>query len=483
MTKYEYDRWYIGGEWVKPAGTDTYAVVSPSNEQVVTHVPMATNADIDRAVAAARSSWESGEWRGSSPAHRAEVVTRFAALVEERVEDVAQRVTAEMGSPITMARGSQLAAAVMVRCYLEGLGRITFDEIRPGPRGSAEVRLEPVGVAATISPWNGPFFLALTKMIPALLAGCSVVAKPPIETPLTSFPLGELLAEAGLPAGVVNIVPADRHVGQYLVEHPGVDKVSFTGSTQAGRAIAGTCGQLLRPVSLELGGKSAALALDDVDIDIMVPALIMGSFYNTGQACNALTRLVVHRSRYDDVVDAMRTAMKELVVSDPFDPATQIGPLANKTQLERVQSYVEIGKSEGAVVAYGGARPADLQHGYYIEPTMFVDVRNDMRIAQEEIFGPVLSVIPFDGGDEDAVRIANDSAYGLHGAVFSADATRATDVARRIDSGTCTVNGYITNPAAPFGGVKASGIGREFGAEGIQAYLDYRTVNNPALSG
>lgn len=341
---------------------------------------------------------------------------------------------------------------------------------------------EPVGVVAAISPWNGPLFLSLVKVVPALLTGCSVVAKPAVETPLTGFVLGELLQRAGIPDGVVSILPADRDAGQHLVAHPGIDKVTFTGSTAAGRRIAATCGEHLKRVSLELGGKSAALALDDVEVDVLVPALLAGSFYNSGQACNALTRLVVHRSRHDEVVDALIDGVKGLVVGDPADPKTQIGPMASATQRARVESYIEAGRAEGATVACGGGRPADLPRGWYVEPTVFTGVDNSMRVAQEEIFGPVLSVIPFDGGDEAAVAIANDSDYGLHGAVFTADPERALAVARRVESGTFTINGYLTNTAAPFGGLKASGLGREFGPEGLGEFLEYRTINDPRAS-
>jgi aldehyde dehydrogenase (NAD+) len=319
----------------------------------------------------------------------------------------------------------------------------------------------------------------LMTIVPALLAGCSVVAKPAVETPLTGFVLAEAMAEAGLPAGALSVLPADREIGQHLVSHPGIAKVSFIGSTAAGRQIAATCGQQLKQVCLELGGKSAAIVLDDADLSVLIPALIVGSFYNTGQACNALTRLLVPRSRHDEVVDALLTAVKGLAVGDPLDPATQIGPLAMRRQLDRVLGYIELGKSEGATLACGGGRPANLDQGFYVEPTVFTGVRNDMRIAQEEIFGPVLLVIAYDGGDDEAVAIANDSSYGLHGAVFTRDHDRAARVAAAVDSGTCTINGYVTNTAAPYGGVKGSGYGRERGVEGIGEFLEYRTINDP----
>jgi betaine-aldehyde dehydrogenase len=369
----------------------------------------------------------------------------------------------------------------LIRSFVDAVDRIVWEERRQGPMGPATVRREGIGVAAAISPWNGPFFLSVIKVVPALLAGCSVIAKPADNTPLSGYLFAEAAAELGFPEGVLSVVPAGRSAGAHLVAHPGVDKVSFTGSTDAGRKIAAVCGTQLKSVSLELGGKSAAIALDDADLEVLVPTMVAGAFYNTGQACTALTRLVVHRSRYDEVVDAMISAAQSMVIGDPLDPATQIGPLATAAQRERVESYIEIGKTE-ATLAFGGGRPADRETGWFVEPTIFTDVSNDARIAQEEIFGPVLSIIPFEGDDDAAVAIANDTAYGLHGAVFTSNPTRAQYIAERVDSGTFTVNGYINNPAAPFGGVKASGLGREFGPEGLEEYLEYRTVNDPRAS-
>ncbi|MFE9327613.1 aldehyde dehydrogenase [Nocardia sp. NPDC052278] len=478
---YEYDKFYVGGRWRNPAGTGRRDIVSPATEQVVARIPEATIADIDAAVEAARAAWEARTWRDTPVRQRAEKIVALADLLDSRVEDLAQRVTSEMGQPMNLSARSQATAIRLIRSFVDALDRIVFEERRQGPSGPATVRRDGVGVAAAISPWNGPFFLSVIKVVPALLAGCSVIAKPADNTPLSGYLLAEAAAELDLPPGVLSVVPAGREAGAHLVAHRGVDKVSFTGSTDAGRKIAAVCGEQLKSVSLELGGKSAAIALDDADLSVLVPTMVAGAFYNTGQACTALTRLVVHRSRYDEVVDAMITAAKSMVIGDPMDPATQIGPLVSAEQRERVENYIEIGRSE-ATLAYGGGRPADRAKGFYVEPTIFTDVRNDMRIAQEEIFGPVLSIIPFDGGDDEAVAIANDTEYGLHGAVFTTSPERAADVARRVDSGTFTINGYVNNPAAPFGGVKASGLGREFGAEGIEEYLEYRTVNDPRAS-
>jgi betaine-aldehyde dehydrogenase len=475
----EFRKLFIGGHWAEPSGAGTVDVISPATEEVVGRVPEVVPEDVDRAVAAAAESWQAGTWRTAPLEDRIAVMTRLADSLEARKDELAELVTLQVGSPITMSLGSQAAAFGLVRSFIDAVRTMTFEEMRTGPRGKALVRRVPVGVVANISPWNGPLYMDLMTIVPALLAGCSAVAKPAVETPLSGFVLAEAMGEAGLPAGVLSVLPADRAVGQHLVSHPGIVKVSFIGSTAAGRQIASTCGQQLKRVCLELGGKSAAIVLDDADLSVLIPALVVGSFYNTGQACNALTRLVVHRSRHDEVVDALLTAVKGLVVGDPFDPATQIGPLAMKRQLDRVLSYIDLGKSEGAVLACGGGQPANLDRGFYVEPTVFTGVRNDMRIAREEIFGPVLSVIAYDGGDDEAIAIANDSEYGLHGAVFTADHARAARVAAAVDSGTFTINGYVTNTAAPYGGVKGSGYGREHGVEGISEFLEYRTINDP----
>ncbi|GHF36617.1 betaine-aldehyde dehydrogenase [Amycolatopsis bartoniae] len=482
MYEYEYDEFFIGGHWVAPAGDGTVEIISPATEEAVAVIPEATEADIDAAVSSARAAWDRRTWRDLYPAERGRKVLRLAEVLDSRADDIARRVTLEMGQPMALSARSQRGAIGLIRSFVDALDRIVFEERRTGPAGPALVRREGVGVAAAISPWNGPFFLSAVKVAPALLAGCSVIAKPADNTPLSGYVLAEAAAEADLPEGVLSVVPAGREAGAHLVAHPGVNKVSFTGSTDSGRKIAAVCGEQLKRVSLELGGKSAAIALDDVDIETLVPALVAGSFYNTGQACTALTRLVVHRSRYDEVVEAMAQAAKNMVVGDPLDQATQIGPLATAAQRNRVEAYIGIGKSEGARLVHGGGRPAHLPKGYFVEPTVFADVRNDMRIAQEEIFGPVLSVLPYDGTDDDAIAIANDSKYGLHGAVFTPDRARAEYVAARVESGTFTINGYVNNPAAPFGGVKGSGIGREFGAEGIDEFLEYHTINDPAAA-
>jgi betaine-aldehyde dehydrogenase len=344
--------------------------------------------------------------------------------------------------------------------------------------GPALVRREPVGVVGAIVPWNVPLFVTMLKLAPALAAGATVVLKPAPETPLDAVLLAEAIREAELPAGVVNIVPAGREVGEHLVTHPGVDKISFTGSTAAGRRIAALCGERLKRVTLELGGKSAAIILDDADLGSTIAGLLPAAMMNNGQACMAQTRVLASRRRYAEVVEGLVEAVCALPVGDPTAPETFCGPLVAARQRERVESYIRAGREEGAAIAVGGGRPAGLARGWYVEPTVFTRVDNRMRIAREEIFGPVIAVIAYDD-ETDAVRIANDSDYGLSGTVWTADVDRGLDVARRVRTGTYTVNGFWMEFSAPFGGFKCSGIGRELGPEGLEAYLEPKTIHLP----
>ncbi|HNO40816.1 MAG TPA: aldehyde dehydrogenase, partial [Marmoricola sp.] len=338
---------------------------------------------------------------------------------------------------------------------------------------------EPVGVVAAITPWNVPLFTGVAKVVPALLAGCSVVLKPALEAPLDSFLLAELLVEAGLPEGVVSIVPGDGEVGSHLVAHPGVDKVAFTGSTAVGRQIGSICGQQLKRVSLELGGKSAAIVLPDADLDQVVEGVKFLGVMNSGQACVAQTRILAPAARYEEVVESIATGISQMQVGDPLDPATEIGPMVTQKQQQRVASYIGIGEQEGARMVIGGTdAPAGLDRGWYVRPTVFADVDNQMRIAQEEIFGPVLSIIKYDDVP-DAVRIANDSDYGLAGTVWTADLDAGLEVARQVRTGTYGVNTYTMDFAAPFGGFKSSGLGREFGPEGLSSFTELKSVYLP----
>ena len=470
---------FIGGEWVKPAGTATIEVVSPHTEQVIGAVPEATEADVDRAVDAARALFDSGAYEALGAAERGAALARFSASLLVAMDDAAKLIASEMGSPYSWAMMGQVLSTTMVADYYVGLSQsYEFERIVPGVMGPVARRREPVGVVGAIVPWNVPMFTAMLKLAPAVIAGCPVVLKPAPETPLSTNMLAELWAEAGFPAGSLSVLPAGREVGEYLVTHRGIDKVAFTGSTAAGRRIAALCGERLRRFTLELGGKSAAIVLDDANLDTAIPEIIGAGLMNNGQACVAQTRILAPRSSYGAVVDALEAQFRAQVVGDPLDPATTIGPLVARRQQERVEGYIAKGVGEGARLVAGGGRPEQAT-GWYVEPTLFADVDNKMTIAQEEIFGPVLSVIPFDTVDE-AVAIANDSDYGLSGSVFSADPHRALDVARRVRTGTTNVNTFMLEFSAPFGGYKDSGMGRELGEEGLEAYLESKSICLPA---
>ncbi|GLW64230.1 aldehyde dehydrogenase [Actinomadura rubrobrunea] len=476
---HEHDRLFIDGDWTAPAGTGAIEVVSPHTEEVIGRVPEGTAADVDAAVAAARRAFDRGPWPRMTPAERAEVLGRLAALYADRQQEMADLITAEMGSPILFSVFGQAAMSQLVlQYYVDLAARFAWEEERAGMLGPVTVAREPVGVVAAIYPWNAPQFTLMLKLAPALIAGCTVVAKPSPEAPLDAYLLAEWIREAGVPDGVVNIVPAGREVGAHLVAHPDVDKVAFTGSTAAGRKIAAVCGELLRPVTLELGGKSAAIILEDADLDATMEGLKTASLMNNGEACAAQTRILAPRSRYDEVAEALAAMVGGLAVGDPADYSTEIGPLVARRQRERVEGYIRLGQEEGAKIITGGLeRPRD--RGWYVAPTVFADVRNDMRIAQEEIFGPVLALIPYEDED-DAVRIANDSSYGLGGSVWTADVDHGVEVARRIRTGSCGVNLYVLDPNTPFGGFKDSGLGRELGPEGLTAYLEHKSIPRPA---
>jgi len=471
---------FIDGDWAAPATGDTIQVISPHSEQVVATVPEGSKADIDAAVAAARRAFDSGPWPRLSPQERIDVVQNFSNLYAGKLGDMAEIISTEMGAPLSFSNLAQAPAPWMqIEAFLTIARSFPWEETRTGSLGEVIVRHEPVGVVAAIPPWNVPQFTIMSKLIPALLAGCTIVIKPAPETPLDTYLMAELLQEAGVPAGVVNIVTAGREVGEHLVAHPGIDKVAFTGSTAAGRKIGAVCGEQLKRVSLELGGKSAAIVLDDADLAATVEGLKFTALMNSGQACVAQTRILASRANYDNVVEALAAGVGAMQVGDPLDPATEIGPMVAQRQQERVEKYIALGQEEGARVVLGGnGMPDGLSSGWYVRPTIFADVNNGMRIAQEEIFGPVLSVIPFDDVN-DAVRIANDSEYGLAGTVWTGDVEAGLDVARQVRAGTYGVNTYTMDFAAPFGGFKNSGIGREFGPEGLSQYTELKSIYKP----
>jgi aldehyde dehydrogenase (NAD+) len=475
-----YDKLYIGGLWTEPAKPDLMEVRSPHDRSLIGRAAEGTPLDIDLAVAAAREAFDHGPWPRATPAKRQAVIARFNELYAGRADEMADLTTSENGSARWFTGWTAAALPEQTNAFLRAAESFGWEETLPAPEGATArtlVRREPVGVVAAVIPWNAPQQSALVKLIPALLAGCTVILKASPETALSTLVLGELFTEAGVPEGVLSIVPAGRETSEYLVAHPDVDKIAFTGSTVAGRKIAAIAGQQLKRVSLELGGKSAAIVLEDADLDAMAEGLKFLSFGNNAESCVAHTRILVHRSRYDETVARLKGLVESLPVGDPGDMDTFIGPMVRADQQQRVRSYIDIGVEEGARLVTGGSDvPEGLEGGYYVRPTLFADVDNSMRIAQEEIFGPVLVVIPFDD-DDDAVRIADDSPYGLGGGVWTADEDRGLAVARRVRTGTFSVNGAPPSLEGPFGGYKGSGMGREFGAVGLGQYTEYKTIS------
>ncbi|MET0151114.1 MAG: aldehyde dehydrogenase [Candidatus Binatia bacterium] len=471
------DRFFVGGEWVKPSTERKLDVVSPSTEQTILRVAEAREADVDRAVAAARKAFDEGPWPTWAHAERAERLRAMAKHLRERAAEISQAWTGQVGVVLAMTKGAGNRCADIFDLYANLAATYPWEEQRKPSYGKGIALLvrEPVGVVAAITPWNAPLEVMTIKIAPALLAGCTVIMKPSPETPIEAYILAEAAEAAGLPPGVLNLLAADRDVSDYLVQRPGVDKVSFTGSTAAGRRIASVCGSRIARVTLELGGKSAAIVLDDFSVADAVGSLSRSACMMTGQVCAALTRVVVPRARHDEFVDGFKEAFVKVRVGDPFDPNTQMGPLAMKRQLARVEGYIAKGKEEGAKLATGGHKPKGLDRGYYIEPTLFANVDSSMTIAQEEIFGPVLSLIPYDTVD-DAVRIANDTIYGLNGAVYTNDNDAAYAVARRVRTGNFAQSGFKIDFTLAFGGFKQSGMGREGGTEGLLPYLETKTV-------
>ena len=467
---------YIGGEWVAPASSRRFDLINATTEEVIGSVPEAVEADVDRAVAAARKAFETGPWARATPAERVDVMERFTAALAKRSDAIARAVSIQNGMPLQISSTLEGQLPLGFMQYYTQLAReLVTQDTRPSQMGKETVvNRAPIGVVAAIVPWNFPVALALTKIAPALAAGCTIVVKPSPGTILDSYLLAEAAAEAQVPAGVINWVAADREVGAYLVSHPGVDKIAFTGSTAAGRSIARVCGGLLRPVTLELGGKSAAIILDDADLDAVAQGLPSVSLLNNGQTCFACTRILAPQSRYKDVVDAVAGMVGTLKVGDPLDMGTNVGPMASSAHRTRVESYIAQGKGDARLVA-GGGRPKELERGWFVEPTVFADDTYTSTVAREEIFGPVLTVIPYKD-EADAVRIANDSIYGLGGSVWSKDGERARKIAAKVQTGTIGINGYLPSIGSPFGGVKASGLGREFGPETLAAYQQIKST-------
>ncbi|MBU9456052.1 aldehyde dehydrogenase family protein [Burkholderia multivorans] len=466
------DRFYIDGDWVVPDGGDRFAVVSPSTEDTLCEIPLGSARDADRAVQAARRAFE--RWSATSPHERAALLDRIHALMLERAEQFAVALAMEMGAPIRYARSAHVPlAAEHIRVARDNLARYPF----VSRRGTTAIVREPIGVCALITPWNWPLYQITAKVGPALAAGCTVVLKPSELSPLSALLFAEIVAEAGVPAGVFNLVSGSGpEVGEALAAHPQVDMVSITGSTRAGVLVAQAAAPTVKRVAQELGGKSPNVVLPDADLSRAIAPGVAAAFRNMGQSCSAPTRMIVPRSVLRDVEALAAAAAAQMVVGDPFDDATTHGPLANRAQFGRVAQMIDVGIDERAkLVAGGPGRPAGFDRGFYVRPTIFSDVRTDMAIAQQEIFGPVLAILPYDTVDE-AVAIANDTVYGLGAHVQGTDQERVREVAARIRCGQVHLNYPAWDPQAPFGGYKQSGNGREYGVEGMEEYMEVKAV-------
>jgi aldehyde dehydrogenase (NAD+) len=465
-------RYFVGGQFL--TADNVQPVVEAATGEHLGDGACVTESDIDSAVAAARAALP--DWRASSPEHRAGILNAMADALKSRAQATSELVTRENGMPIALSRGANGAfPGLLLRYYAQLITEVPVEEVRPGITGHTIVRREPVGVVGAIIPWNYPQALAAMKIAPALAAGCTVVLKASPETALDALVFAEAAVEAGLPPGVLNVVSGGPTVGAHLVAHPGVDKVAFTGSTATGRVVAEICGRLMRPVTLELGGKSAAIILDDADLDATMRGLRGASFVNNGQTCYLSSRILAPRSRYDEVVDAVAALAEGMAIGDPLNPATEIGPMVSSRQRERVLGYIDLGRDGSARLVAGGSVPKEQPRGWFVSPTVFADVDNSHRLAREEIFGPVLTISAYETDDE-AIALANDTEFGLAGTVWSADTDRATDVARAVHTGTIGVNDYALDMRAPFGGVKASGLGRELGPEGLEAYRTLKSI-------
>jgi acyl-CoA reductase-like NAD-dependent aldehyde dehydrogenase len=468
-----YEQLYVNGQWVQPAGTGTIEVINSTTEEVMGGVPEGTPKDVEAAVAAARAAFP--RWAETSPAERSRILGVIASKLKARSAEIADVIANEVGMPIPLATAVQagLPAANMA-FYAKLAGEFQFEGESIGH--SLVVR-EPIGVVGCITPWNFPLHQVVAKVAPAIASGCTVVLKPSEVAPLTSFILAEVIHESGLPPGVFNLVTGyGPVVGEALAAHPDVDMVSFTGSTRAGKRVSELAAKTIKRVALELGGKSANVILDDANLEKAVKSGVGNCYFNSGQTCSALTRMLVPREKHDEAVRIAVNAAAAFSPSDPREETSRLGPLISATQRDRVLGYIKKGIEEGATLATGGAEPPEgLEKGYFVKPTIFANVRSDMTIAQEEIFGPVLSIIPYDDED-DAVRIANDTVYGLGGGVWSGDVERAKRVARRLRTGQVDINGAAYNPFAPFGGYKQSGNGRELGQQGFEEYLEVKSL-------
>ena len=479
------DDHYVDGAWRRASGSTRIDVVDPATEDVWGSAPDAAPTDVDAAMAAADRAFREGPWPRCAPSRRAAHLLRMADEIERRADVLARTITRENGSPISETRGAAGNAAGILRYFAGLAGVLESEDIRPFPAGGDEtvVRRDPVGVCVLIAPWNFPINLVVVKLAPALLAGCTVVIKPAESTPLSIRFVLQAAEAAGVPAGVVNLVTGSGAVGNALVRHSRTAKVAFTGSTATGRRVAEACGELLRPVTLELGGKSSAIVLPDADLDQVSAALIRSCLRNTGQTCYISTRLLAPAPRYEEVLDMATQTVAAAKLGDPFDEDTVFGPLATRAQYDTVLGFLASARDEGARATTGGRR-ADRGRGWFVEPTVLADVTPGMRVAREEIFGPILTVLRYRTVDE-AIELANATRYGLGGVVFSTDQTAALQVAERMDTGSVGINFFRSNHSAPFAGRHDSGLGVEYGIEGLSAYLAYKSIHrrptaNPA---
>ncbi len=477
----EYRDVYAGGRLVGSGSADVITIVNPATEEVTGAVPSMTEADVEVAVSAARAAFDAGPWPRADPAERAAAMERLAAALEARGEDTARLVTAEMGMPIRLSRQNNVSVPCGIIRYYAALAReMPAEEMREAVSftGRTMVRQEPAGVAAVIASWSYPLILAFCQLAPALAAGCTIVLKPAAETSLSAYILAEAFEAADFPPGVFNLVTGTGQVAELLAAHPDVDIVAVAGPTPGGRRIAAICGEMLKPASLELGGKSAAIVLDDVDLSAAAAELGFLCFANSGQACFTMSRVLAPRSRYDEAVSALAGQAAGFMMGDPMAEETTMGPLASPRQRVLVESCVTAGVTAGARIVAGGRRPAAPVRGYYYEPTVFADADAGMAIARDEIWGPVVTVIPYES-EAEAVVIANDSRYGLAGSVWTGDPERGLEVARRARVGTFGVNLYVPDIGAPWGGRKASGMGSVYGPEGLRTYLATKCVFLP----
>ncbi|VVD97122.1 aldehyde dehydrogenase [Pandoraea terrigena] len=472
-------RFYIDGQWVLPSARETVKLVAPSTGHAFARVPLADTGDVDKAVDAARTAFDTGPWPRMSGVERAACLRRMSTALASRMRTLSRIWTAEVGAPVWFADMFVPTATAMLDYYAELASTFAFQETRPTRAGEARIIRQPVGVTALIAPWNAQLPILSYKLGAALAAGCTVVIKAPPETPFDALVVAECAHEAGLPPGVLNVITADAERGAHLVAKREVDKVSFTGSTATGKVIAKMCADRMARVTLELGGKSAAIVLDDAELNPTLAALAPFTMPFSGQICFAQTRILVPRSREQEFVDAYSAVIGCLKVGDPWDVTTQIGPLASQRQLDRVLGYIETGRKEGARITTGGGRHPQFDAGFFVEPTVFAGVTSDMTIAREEIFGPVVSILAYDDIDH-AVALANNTDFGLSGTVFSSDVERAYATARRIRAGNVSVNGLEMAPNVPFGGFKQSGLGREGGPEGLNAFLEDQAIYLPA---